>query len=176
MKTCALYGFVSAVAGALLILAMFFLGLHSDIAKLGVANTVGSLGTLAISMPCTLLGVKARRNQVPPNEPFGYGRAFGTGFLITLIGSAFSSVFLYAYHKFINPGLSDILLRDSFNKLEAQGLSGDRLERMEAFNRILFTPVWEAVVALVFGIIVGAVVALLVASVLKRPPPPTVRA
>jgi hypothetical protein len=175
MKICALFGFISALAGAFLILTMFFLGLHSDISKLGIANTVGSVGALVVSVACTVLGVKAWGAELPAGEGFGYGRALQAGVLITLFGSAFSSVFIYAYHRFINPGLSDILLQDSFNKLEARGLSGERLDKMEAFNRVLFTPFWEAVTGLVFGIIVGVIMSLVVAAILKRPPPAEVR-
>src|ERR1019366_1394786 len=41
MKTCSLYGFLSALAGALLLLALYFLGFHSDPAKLSAAKWIG---------------------------------------------------------------------------------------------------------------------------------------
>jgi len=176
MKTCILFGFIAALAGAFLVLIEFFVGLHSDISRLPVANVVGSFGGLAISITCTVLGVKARRADVPAGEAFGYGRAAWSGIVINAVGSVLSAVFLYAYYAFINPGFADILLQDSSNKLEAKGLSGDRLEKIEAFNRIMFTPGWMAVFAVVLGLVFGVVLALIVAAFLKRPAPAAVPA
>jgi hypothetical protein len=176
MKTCALYGFISALAGAFLILIMYFLGLHSDISKLGTANTIGNTCALVIGVTCTVLGVRARRAEVPAGEGFGYGSALWAGILVTFFASLLSAIFNYAYNDFINPGLSEILVQDSINKLEARGISGDRLEKMESFYRSLFTPGWECVIAFVVGMIFGLIISLIVAAILKRPAPAQVRA
>jgi hypothetical protein len=171
MKTCALYGFISALAGAFLVLALYFLGLHSDPAKLGTAKIVGSIGGLAIGIVITTLGVKARRAEVPADEPFGYGSAFGTGVLISIFASILSAIFSYAYYAFINPAFSEVMLQDANEKLEAKGISGSQLDKIESFNRMMFSPVPEALIALIFGFIFGVIISLVVAAFLKRPEP-----
>jgi hypothetical protein len=176
MKTCALYGFISALAQAFLYLALFFLGFHSSVEKLPAAQWIGGVVALVIAVGFTALGVKARRNEVPESEPFGYGRAVWAGVVITFIASVLTSVFSYCYNAFINPGFSDILLQDANNKLEAKGLTGAGLDKMEGLNRTMFTPVPEAVIGLVLGVILGVVIALIVAAVLKRPEPAKVQA
>jgi hypothetical protein len=176
MKTCALYGFISSLAGAFLILALYFLGFHSDQAKLGAAKWIGGIGGLAIGVTCTALGVKARRDEVPASEEFGYGSALWAGVVISFVASVLSALFTYAYHAFINTGFSEILIQDAMSKLEAKGISGPALDKMEAFNRFMFTPVWEAVIALVFGFIFGVLLSLIIAAFVKRPAPPKVAA
>ena len=104
MKTCFLYGFLLAVAGSILILVLYFLGFHSDPAKLAAGNWIGGVLGLGIGISLTVLGVKARRSEVPENVEFGYGRALGAGVLISLFASILSTIFNYVYAAFINPG------------------------------------------------------------------------
>jgi|HubBroStandDraft_1064217.scaffolds.fasta_scaffold44879_2 predicted DNA repair protein MutK len=172
MKTCALYGFISTLAGAFLVLALYFLGFHSDPEKLKAAQTIGLIAGLGIVIVCTALGVRARREEVPAEEEFGYRHALGAGVLISLVASVLSAIFTYAYHAFINPGFSDILIQDATSKMEAKGISGAQLDKIESFNRIMFSPVAMALIALIFGFIFGVIISLIVAACVKRPPPP----
>jgi hypothetical protein len=173
MKTCSLYGFISALGGAFLTLILFFMGLHSDPAKLGVSGWVGGLAGLGIAVACVALGTKARRAEVPETESFGYGRALGAGVLISLVASALSSAFVFLYWKFINPGIADIVVQSQVAKLEASGVSGDRLDKAEAMTRIMASPGPQAIVALIGGFVAGVLISLVVAAVLKRAEPQT---
>ena len=171
MKTCSLFGFISALGGAFLTLILFFLGFHSDPAKLGMAGWVGGLVGLVIVILCVVLGVKARRSEIPETEAFGYGRAFGAGFLISLVASVLNGFFGFLYWKFINPGIADIVVQSQLAKLEASGVSGDRLDKAEAMTRAMASPIPQAVVALIGGLVVGIIISLIVAAVLKRAEP-----
>jgi hypothetical protein len=171
MKTCALYGFISTLAGAFLVLILYFAGFHSDPAKLGAAKVIGGFGGLAIAIACTVLGVRARREETAAAEEFGYGATLGAGVLISLVASILGAIFTYAYHAFINPGFSEILIQDAMSKLEAKGISGAQLDKIESFNRVMFSPVAMAVIALIFGFIGGVIISLVVAAFLKRPAP-----
>jgi len=171
MKTCSLYGFISALAGALLGLALYFLGYHSDPAKLAAAQWIGGLGGLAIAVVCTALGVKARRAEVPEAEGFGYGRALGAGVQVGLVWSFLSAVFNYAYLAFINPGFSEIMLQDKLDKLQAKGVSGAQLEQAEKITRFMLNPIPAAIAGLIYLFILGFIIALIVAAFLKRPAP-----
>jgi hypothetical protein len=171
MKTCSLYGFISALAGAFLTLVLYFLGYHSDPAKLTAASWIGGLGGLAIASVCTALGVKARRAEVPDDAGFGYGQALGAGVLVALVSSVLSAVFTYAYYAFINPGFTEIVIQDKMDKLQAKGISGAQLDQAEKFTRFLLNPVPAAIFTLIGGFIVGFLIALIVAAFLKRPAP-----
>jgi hypothetical protein len=175
MKTCLLYGFISALAAAFLTLILFFLGFHSDPARLLAAGRIGNLGGLAIAVTCMALGIKARRAEVPAGEPFGYGSALGAGVMISLFSSIFSSIFSYAYNAFINPAFAEMLLQAKLAGLDASGMSGDRLEKAESMTRLMFNPGALAILVLVIGFIFGVLIALVVAAFLKRPGPPPLR-
>lgn len=173
MKTCALYGFISSLAGAFLYLMLYFTGLHSDPSKLALAGWIGGLGGLIIFVTCMVLGVKARRAEVPPTEGFGYGRALGAGVVMTAVSSVLSAFFTYAYYAFINPGLLDMMTQARLAKIEA---AGGNSEKAEAGLRMFMSPVPQAVVGLIGGFIFGVIIALIVAAFLKRPAPAQVRA
>jgi hypothetical protein len=176
MKTCALYGFISALSGAFLTLILYFAGFHSDPAKLTAATWIGGLLGLAIGVTCIVLGVKARRAQVPVTEGFGYGSALWAGVVISAVSSVLSAIFIYAYYSFINPAFIDIVVQDKMAKLEASGVSSDKIEKAEAGMRMFMGPIPQAISAIIGGVIVGLIISLIVAAVLKRPPPDQVRA
>jgi hypothetical protein len=168
MKTCALYGFISALAGAFLTLVQFFLGLHSDAAKLGIANWIGGLGGLAIYIVCITLGTRARREETPAVEPFGYGRALLAGLGVSLFSTLLSTAFNYCYNTFINPAFPDLLLQDRLAKMEAGGMSGDKLDKAETMTRMMFNPIPMAIYFVVIGLALGLIISLIVAAVVKR--------
>jgi hypothetical protein len=171
MKTCALYGFISALGGAFLTLILYFCGFHSDPAKLAAATWIGGLAGLTVAVTCIVLAVKARRAEVPANVEFGYGRALGVGVGVSAFAAFLSSIFMYVYYGYINPGFTDIVVQDKMAKLAASGMSGDRLEKTEAGMRMFMGPIPQAVTALIGGFVFGFVISLIVAAVLKRPAP-----
>ena len=171
MKNCALYGFVWALASAFLTLILFFAGLHSDPAKLSAAGWIGGLVGMAIAVACMIIGVRARRAEVPSGEDFTYGSAYGTAFGIAAIASVLSAAFTYVYWVFINPAIAEVIIQDQVSKLESSGLTGDRLDQATAGVRKIFAPIPQAVSTLVLLLIIGAVIALIVAGFLKRTKP-----
>jgi hypothetical protein len=173
MKTCALYGFIIALADSLLILALFFLGFHSDPDKLQAAKMIGGLGALAIGITFTVLGIKARRSEVPETEEFGYGRALGAGVLISLVASVLMAVFNYVYGAFINPGFFDIIIQDQLDKMQAKGITGSRADQAERILRFIMSPGVYSIYTLVAGFIFAFVLSLIIAAFLKRPEPAT---
>jgi Protein of unknown function (DUF4199) len=176
MKTCTLYGFIAALGGAFLTLVLYFLGYHSTVEKLQAAKWPAGIVGLGIGGACAALGTKARREEVPVAEPFGYGSALWAAFLVGLIGSVFGALFNYCYYAFINPGISDIIFQESAAKLEASGVSGDRLDKIEAINRTFMTPPWETVFGFAASVVLALLIALILAAFLKRPTPPELRA
>jgi hypothetical protein len=171
MKTCALYGFISALAGALVTLALYFLGFHSDPAKLGAAKWIGGCLGFAIAITFTVLGIKARRAEIPETQPFGYGSALWAGVQITAVSSFLSAIFIYLYYGFINRGFTELMLQDAMDKVQAKGVSGADLDRVEKMTRFMMSPGIQFVSVLIFGVIFGFILSLIIAAFLKRPEP-----
>ncbi len=168
MKTSLTYGLLMAVAGAVLAISLYLLGFHSDAAKLGTAQILGTIGAIVIGSICITLGMKARRAEIPANESFGYGRALGTGVMIALFASLCGIVTTFAYAKFVNPGFSEIVVQAEIAKLEAKGLSGAQIEGAEKMIRVMTGPVAQTAGGFIGGIMFGTLISLVVAAVLKR--------
>lgn len=171
MKTYALYGFISALAGAFLVIILYLLGFYSDPDKVSLAGWIsGPLG-IAIGVTCLVLGVKARRAEIPSSEDFGYGRAWKSGMAISTISAFLSSIFTYFFYGFIDPGLNALLMQISASKMEARGMSSDQIEKIQALNAKVMVPPVEGLFALILGLFAGCIIALIVAAFLKRPDP-----
>jgi hypothetical protein len=171
MKNCFLYGFISALAGAFLYLVMYFAGLHSDVAKLTIANWVGGLGGLAIGISTIMLGMKARRAELPPTADFGYGAALWVGTRIAFISAFLSAIFVYCYNAFINTGFADIMMQAQAAKMEAKGVSSDQIEKIQEMSAWVFKPVAASIFALIIGGIFGFILSLIIAAFMKRSAP-----
>lgn len=171
MKTCSIYGFIAALAGAFLALVLYFLGYHTDPAKMAAAQWIGSGGGTLIIIVCMVVGVRARRAEAPAPEPFGYGRALGAGVQVALVWSILSAVFNFAYVAFINPGFAELMVQYKMDQLQAKGISGADLDRAEKYTRMLLNPVPAAISTLIYLFILGFIIALIVAIFLKRPAP-----
>jgi Protein of unknown function (DUF4199) len=169
MKTTLTYGVLMAVGGAVLSISFYLLGLHSDPAKFDTAQWLGMAAGLAIGIACITIGIRARRAELPAGEPFGYGRALGTGVMITLFAALIGIVTNFAYTNFINPGFTDVIVQAQIAKLEAKGLNRTQIEGAEKMIRAMSGPVAQAVGGFVGGMLFGTVISLIAAAFLKRP-------
>lgn len=158
---------------------LYLAGLHSDPAKLTLAQVIATVGGLGINIAGLVLGIRARRAEVPMNEEFGYGRAFGAGFMITLVSSVLGALTWLLYVGLINPEFTDVIVQAQVQQLEAKGLNAAQIEAAEKMIRTMSHPAINAVFAFFGGLFFGAVISLVAAAFLKRPaaeefaPPPT---
>jgi hypothetical protein len=169
MKTYLTYGLFIALGITLVSLILFFLGYHSDAAKLGTAQLIGTIAALVISIAFTVIGIKARRAEIPPTEPFGYGRAVAAGVMITLFAVLFGAVTTYVYNHIINPGFMDVMVQAQVEKWEAKGMSSSQIEGAEAVMRKMMHPAVQAAFGILFGMVFGTIISLIAAAFLKRP-------
>jgi hypothetical protein len=168
MKTTLAFGVGIGIANALLTLVLFFCGLHSDPAKLGTVGIVGGLVALAIYIAGLILGVRARREEVPADRPFGYSQAFGTALMISLFALIVGVAFQFLYETVINPNFLAVSAQAQRAAWEAKGMSDDQIEKAENFMKPFNSP---AVRAIFIFVVLGAadtVISLIVAGVMKR--------
>ena len=169
MKTYLSYGFYMSLANALLVFALYFLGFHSDAAKLNTAQTIQTVAGLAFGITFIVLGTKERRAGVPATEDFGYGRALGAGVMIGLFAALVGTVFTYLYAAVINPNFIDVMLQAQTEKLELKGLSSDKIEQINAMTRGMMKPPIQAAFGFIFGVLFSTLISLVTAAFLKRP-------
>jgi len=169
MKIYLTYGFYMALGGALLVLMLFFLGLHSDPAKLDLAQWVQGIVGLGISIACIVLGTKARRAEVPLTEEFSYGSALGAGVMIVLFAALFGMGTSYLYSTVINPHFAEVIQQSQADKLEAKGVPADKIEQIQKMTATMMKPAVQAVFGFIAGMVFGTIISLITAAFLKRP-------
>lgn len=169
MKTYLAYGFALALGGLLLNVILFFLGFHSDVAKFGLGQKIGTIGGIAITFAAIVLGTKARRAEISPSQSFGYSQALGAGVMITLFGSLFGIAAQLVYFQLINPGLNEVIIQAQLQALEASGMSSEDIDKAESTFRRMLHPGLMAVFSFIGSFIFGAVISLVTAAFLRRP-------
>jgi hypothetical protein len=168
MKTSVTYGFFMALGWFLLTLILFFLGLHSDPAKLQSAQWILMGGGIVITVICLVLGTKARAAETPVTEDFTYGKAFMSGFMIALFGGLFAIATTILYGTVINPNFTDIQLQAQALNLEAKGVSQDKIDQIQRMSAMWMKPPIQAAFGFIFGLIFNTIISLITSAFLKR--------
>ena len=91
-----------------------------------------------------------------------YGQGLGSGTLLSVVASVITCVLLYIYVNYINTGYPAAALQAQQAALEQRGLTGAQLDQAMAFTGAMLTPTGLVVTSLIFGVIIGFIVALLV--------------
>ncbi|MCK5368490.1 MAG: DUF4199 domain-containing protein [Cyclobacteriaceae bacterium] len=99
------------------------------------------------------------------------GQGLGIGMLITLIGSALSSIFSYIYLKFIDDSMITKILDAQVEELEKRGLDDAAIEQTMAITGKIMTVEWMPVMAFVFMAFAGFIISLIVSLFTKKSNP-----
>ena len=167
MSTKFTYALILTVCGALFNLLLFFTGFQTE--KLATGKYFQWLG-LVMMFVVLWLGIKAVRDEAPA-KGMSYGRAVGTGTLISLYSGLMSSIYSFIHFKFVNTEFADYQMAMIRQQWEARGLSEAQMEQAEKFTRVLMSPTAQAIMTPIFVTIVGLICALIIAAFLKRPAP-----
>ncbi len=180
MKTPLTYGFLMALAGALLTLTLFFAGFHDSPGKMQSAQWIGGVAGVAITVAGLSFAMRARRAERAEEGGWSYGSAFGTGVLTGIFATLFGVIFAYFYFGYINPTMSDVILQLQLEKLEAARTPAAQMDRIEPMLRKWVSPGMLTVSQAISGLIISVVLSLIVAifhrksaTVLPVDAPPT---
>jgi hypothetical protein len=166
MSTTVTYGLISALFSVVMNLVAYFLGYQGENMAQGQwFQWLGLLGAVI-----TFLGIRAVREE-SPDKAITYGRAVGTGFKISLIGSALAGVYIFIHFKFISVEFTDYLVQMVREQQSAKGLGDAQLDQMEKGMRFMYNPVGLAIFTPVMGTIIGTILSLIFAAFLKKAPP-----
>lgn len=173
MGTKFTYALILTICGAVLNLLLYFTGYQTE--KLAVGQHFQWFG-LIITVVVLWLGISSVRDETP-ERGMSYGRAVGTGTLISLFSGLMSGVYNYIHFKFINVNYVDYLIEVARAKWIASGVPDAQIEQMEAGTRMMSGPIMFAIITPFMAVIFGVIVSLVVAAFVKRPatgevPPP----
>ena len=122
-----------------------------------------------------VLGMQAVRAE-SPNQALSYGRAIGTGALISAFSGAMSGALVYVYGKFINPEFHQVMYEVQVAEMSAR-MTASQIEQAEPMMRFLTSAGWIASTQLLFSPVFGVILSAMVGLFLKRAPresPPAV--
>jgi len=169
MKIPLNYGALIAFAGIVVSLVGYLLGYHNDLEKFELGNQIGQIAGLLTSVIGILLAMRAARAQSPDGS-LSYGRAVGTGTLVSLVSGAISAVYVLFYGTVINPQFHELVYENATSKMTAE-----QAEAAAGMMRFFTGAIWMGVMVLIVSPIFGALISLIIAIFVKRPaqtPPP----
>ncbi|HUG09753.1 MAG TPA: DUF4199 domain-containing protein [Opitutaceae bacterium] len=163
MKLYVTYGFLIALGSAILTMALFALGYHSE--NLAMGQKLGYLG-FVIAIAGLSLGMREYRNEVGKGV-MSYGRALGTGVLISIWSAVFGAVFNFVYFQFINPGFTDANVQFQMAEMERKGMPASTVEQAEGMIRLFSSAPMITILGTIMAVIFGAVLSLILAAIFK---------
>ncbi len=116
--------------------------------------------------------VLACREFKAQNEGFmRLGQGFMTGFWASIISSIISAVFTYVWLTFIDPTVTDAIKENAMAGMAKQGLDDEQIEQSLSMMGFMFSPIFTVGAILIGGPIFGAIIAVIVAAIMKKDPP-----
>jgi len=101
-----------------------------------------------------------------------YGQGVGVGVLVASISSLLSAIFAYVYVTFIDPDMTARILDKARADMEARGnMSDAQIDQAMHWTAMFVQGPALVGIALVSGIIMGLLVSLVTAAILKNPKP-----
>jgi hypothetical protein len=170
MKNSLTYGFVLALGGAILAMALFFFGFYDTPEKMESSRLISMVVGTAISILVITMGVKDKRDLTPADKPWGYGSAFGTGFMIGLVGAILGAVFQYVFFAYINPGAQEVIWQAQRAAFEAKGMAAEQIDQIEPMVRKWTSPVMMAVFGFGGGLLFSTIFSLIIGAFTKNRP------
>jgi hypothetical protein len=155
------YGLLTGLVGIVISLVLNMSHLEQSPVKwLSVAVLIGGI----------ILGQKAYKQA---NGLFmSYGEGLGVGVIVSGVSAVLSAVFSYIYVTFIDPEMTARILDKARADMEARGNMTDaQIDQAMHFTSMFVQGPALVGVALVGGIVMGLLVSLITAAILKNPKP-----
>jgi hypothetical protein len=166
MKTTVRFGLI--LAGTLIGLSLLFFGLALD--KNETVQSISSILNILINAVIVFIGIRAER-ETTGNGFISFGKGFSTGMMITLIGSAITGVYTYLYFAFLNPGMITFIRMKQEEEMLKRGMSDEAVEKMADNMHAWTTPELMTLFAFLGMILIGLVISMICAAILKKENP-----
>jgi Protein of unknown function (DUF4199) len=166
MKNTVKYGLMFGFIPAIIMFLVYAVGMHRDQS----VQTYMQFISIAIVLVVIFLGIKAERDHVL-NGFISFGKAFSTGFMIVLIGAVIGIAMTYLYFDVIDPGKRDFMIMLQEDALYDRGMSPEQIDQaLPQIEKFMTLPMM-----IIFGffgnLIIGSVITLICAAILKKENP-----
>ncbi len=156
------YGLIYSGINIFFSLIMFV----TDLNRAGL-DWLNSLVGLIIPVVCIYLAVKEYKAGVEGGY-MKFSEVFKKGILICLVGGVIVAGYLVLYTSVIDPDFMDFMMQQQVEKMQEQGMSEDMIEMAINQSAKFQTPFWMFTWGLLGSLIMGSIVSLIMAAVLKK--------
>ena len=162
-----LYALIMAIGQIALTLVSFFLGYQTE--QINQGTWFGFI-PLIYGIAVYWFSLKAVREE-NAGQYLTYGQGVGAGKLVALYSGLLGSLYTYIHFTWVNPNFTDYLIEASRVKWAAANLSEAQMEGAEKGVRMFTRPALQAGFGFVATLVIGLIIALILAAFLKRNPP-----
>jgi len=155
------FGLISSVIYIILFLALVMLGLDAFDKNWGWVRMI-------ISVIILVFAHKYFKDNT--DGYMTYGQGVGIGFWTTLISLAIVDIFMWLFISFIDTTAMDMFYQKQMEEMEAKNMPASQIEMAMTWTKKLF---W--VIAVVFGLFFGMIVALIVSIFTQKKRPEQTR-
>ncbi len=157
-QTAMKYGLITGLVMVIYNLALYVTGLFTN-DKLGWAIYI-------IIAVMVFLAHKAFKEGGDGFMSIGQG--LGIGMLLILIGGIISSVFSYAYIKFVDDTIIEQIVEATRVKMEEKGLDDDQIEQAMSVTENFLTPEMMVLFGILGLLFIGFIITLIVSLFTKK--------
>lgn len=162
------YGLLASLVLIALSLVLYLLGVVDMTGQDTTSSILSNILTFGIVVTALVLAIKQHRDQ-ELGGMISFGRAFYVGFIAMLVISLVQAVYTYVFFAFIEPGLiSEMLEITKEQMMDQQGMSASDAESAMGMMSWTFTPSMFALFGLLGTLLVGVIIDLIVAAIMKR--------
>lgn len=116
--------------------------------------------------------VLAMKEYKSGNSGFmSYGQGLGIGTLVSLVSGVIGGVFMFVYTSFIDTNYAANMAEKQRIGLEERGMSDEQIEQAIAMTESFSSPALMIVWSIVGSVILGFILSLIVAAVMKNKRP-----
>jgi hypothetical protein len=139
----------------------------------GLSGTTG-LSLIRTVIAIALLVMALRRFRGINRGYMTFGQAFGLAFMASILSTAIRAALSSAYLAVFGQETLAALLEQTLGPMQSNpAMDQQALEVMSGVLGAVFTPAGMFVAALVAGVLGGAIISLILALIMKKPPPIT---
>ena len=166
MKPSVRFGLILGTILVALPLIFYALGIEKN----DVVQKVSGFLNVAIYAVLVFIGIKTTRDTIG-NGFISFGAGFSAGMVISVLGSAISAVGTYLYFTVINPGIITYIKMKQEEALYEKGLSDAEVEKIAANMDFFSSPAMMTGFTFLGFMLLGLVVSLICAAIIKKENP-----
>jgi ACR3 family arsenite efflux pump ArsB len=168
MKPYLKFGLISGIVGIFITLLVYIMGLD----KSPSGQYIGWIN-IPVTIILMVMCIKECRETLY-NGFISFGQAFKNLFLMMLVSSVISGIFMFFYVSVINPSLIDYIKEQQILEMEKKGMEQAAIDQAMSFSEKFISPGMMTFWTMAGGLLLGSLIALIVSAIMKKNDPQSI--